>query len=44
VVPKVCSADLRGISGYISAMAALKGSFVFNLNNNILLKIIKELL
>jgi len=51
VAPKVCCADPKGfltspqgIHGYISVMAALKFTSLFNYRNNVLLKIFVELL
>jgi len=44
MVPKVCSADPKGIRGYISVKATLKFTYVFSYRNNILLKIIVVLL
>jgi hypothetical protein len=51
VVPKVCSAENKGpanssqgICGYIILMAALKFSYLLDKINNVLLKIITELL
>jgi len=41
--PKGSVTSLQGIRGYISVMATLK-SVIFNLGNNVLLKVIEELI